>query len=75
MDKTVVVDSDDRHAKMLAQRTSAMLRQCELERFGGTHTLMEHRELFAEAIGCVDTADKQTLMQWLDKRARMEKRS
>ena len=74
MEKNVVVDSEDKHAKLLAQRTSAMLKQCELEKFGGIRTLMEQRELFATTIGCVDTADKTTLMEWLDKRSRMEKR-
>ena len=72
--KKKVVDSDDKHAEMLAQRTSAMLRQCELDIFGGTHTVMEKRDMLAEAIGCVDFTDKKTLLQWLEKRTRMEKR-
>ena len=67
MEKNIVVDSDDTHARSLAQRTSAMLRQAELDIFGGTKTL-EEQWMLAEA------TDKAKLEEWMNRHTRLSTR-
>ena len=57
MGKNLVVDSDDKYAQMLAQKTGAMLKQGVLEKLGGTHTLMEQAELLVTTVGDMATTE------------------
>ena len=74
MEKIKVVDSDNTYAKMLAQKTNAMLKQVENGVFSNKHTLYQQSELLAKAVGCVNSVDKETLRNWMEKRAHMANR-